>query len=147
MTPILETALEATEAEAEALLALIVDYNEAQGIPSQESGELMLRLKDPGSGALVGGLYAELYYGWLHVRYLAVPPPLRGQGWGTHLLRLAEAHAREQQCSGLWLDTFSFQAPAFYARHGFTCFGRIEDYPRGHARCFFHKRLAPPAAA
>lgn len=141
MTPIIETSLEATEAEAEALLDIIVEANEAAGIPSQESEELIIRLKHPGTGAMIGGLYGELYYGWLHVRYLAVPPGLRGQGLGSRLLGMAEAHARERGCAGLWLDTFSFQAPAFYRRHGFLQFGEIGGYPPGHRRCFFEKRL------
>ena len=142
MTPIIETSLEATEAEAEALLDIIAAANEASGIHSQLSEELILRLRDPDTGAMIGGLYGELYYGWLHIRYLAVPPELRGQGLGSRLLGMAEAHARERACIGLWLDTFSFQAAEFYRRHGFAGFGEIEGYPPGHRRCFFQKRLA-----
>lgn len=142
MTPTIETSLEATEAEAEALLDIIVAYNESKGIDSSFSEELMIRLKHPETGALVGGLYGELYYEWLHVRYLAVPPESRGQGLGSQLLAMAEAHARERGCVGLWLDTFSFQAPDFYRRHGFVGVGEIAGYPRGHRRCFFEKRFA-----
>ena len=152
MTPIFETSLEATEAEAGTLLDIIVAHNEAQGISSEGDGELMIRLKHPDTGALIGGLYAERYYGWLIVRYLAVPSELRGQGLGTRLLGMAEDHAREHSCIGMWLDTFSFQAPAFYRRHGFESFGEIDTYPPGHRRCFFEKRLqaaapTPPAPA
>ncbi len=141
MTPIFETSLEATEAEAEALLDIIVAYNEASGIASRESEELMIRLKHPDTGALIGGLYAELYYGWLHIRYLALPPELRGRGLGARLLGMAEAHARKRHCVGLWLDTFSFQAADFYRRLGFESFGAIEGYPPSHRRCFLQKRL------
>ena len=35
----------------------------------------------------------------------------------------------------------SFQAPDFYSRHGYTEFGRIDDYPPGHARHWFMKRF------
>lgn len=141
MTPIIETSLEATEAEAQALMDIIIDYNEASGIASQDHEELMLKLRHPDTGAMVGGLYAELYYGWLHIRYLALPTELRGQGLGARLLGMAEAHARERRCVGLWLDTFSFQAAGFYRRYGFEGFGEIEGYPPGHRRCFFQKRL------
>ncbi len=141
MTPIFETSLEATEAEAEALLDIIVAYNKATGIRSTESEELVIRLKDPDTGELVGGLYAELYFGWLNVRYLAVPPECRGQGLGSRLLGMAQEHARERNCIGVWLDTFSFQAPEFYRRHGYESFGEIESYPPGHRRCFFQKQL------
>jgi hypothetical protein len=42
---------------------------------------------------------------------------------------------------GIWLDTFDFQAPDFYRGHGFTEFGKLSDYPPGHQRYFFQKRL------
>jgi hypothetical protein len=44
---------------------------------------------------------------------------------------------------GVWLDTFDFQAPEFYRQHGYVEFGHIDDYPPGHKRYFFQKRLAP----
>ena len=40
------------------------------------------------------------------------------------------------------LDTFAFQAPAFYEKQGYTLFGTIEDLPPGHARYFLQKRFA-----
>ena len=49
--------------------------------------------------------------------------------------------AREKECVGIWLDTFSFQAPAFYQKMGYSELGQIVDYPPGHRRHFFQKRL------
>ena len=40
-----------------------------------------------------------------------------------------------------WLDTFEFQARGFYERLGYTCFGRLEDYPPGFARYFMKKTM------
>ena len=57
------------------------------------------------------------------------------------MLAQAEAIARERGCVGIRLDTVSFQAPAFYRRHGYVEFGRIDDYPPGHTRFWFMKRL------
>jgi hypothetical protein len=54
---------------------------------------------------------------------------------------MAEDLAREKNCVGIWLDTFDFQAPDFYRKHGFSEFGQLQDYPPGHQRLFFHKRL------
>jgi ribosomal protein S18 acetylase RimI-like enzyme len=39
--------------------------------------------------------------------------------------------------------TFSFQAPAFYERHGFEVLATIDDHPRGHRNLLMRKRLAP----
>ena len=53
----------------------------------------------------------------------------------------AEALARERALVGLWLDTFSWQAPGFYRSLGFVEIGRIPDHPPGEARIFLAKRL------
>ncbi|MGH8409424.1 MAG: GNAT family N-acetyltransferase, partial [Pseudomonas sp.] len=47
----------------------------------------------------------------------------------------------EKGCAGIWLDTFSFQAPGFYRKLGFSEFGHIAEYPPGHTRHFFQKHL------
>jgi ribosomal protein S18 acetylase RimI-like enzyme len=56
-------------------------------------------------------------------------------------MAMAEDLARERGCVGVWLDTFDFQAPEFYRKHGYEQFGRLDDYPPGHQRLFFQKRL------
>jgi ribosomal protein S18 acetylase RimI-like enzyme len=56
-------------------------------------------------------------------------------------MQRAEDLAREKDCVGIWLDTFSFQAPEFYKKLGFSECGEILDYPLGHKRHFFQKRL------
>jgi ribosomal protein S18 acetylase RimI-like enzyme len=53
----------------------------------------------------------------------------------------AERIAIDRQCEGIWLDTFSFQAPGFYAKLGFERFGLIKDFPPGQSRHFLMKRL------
>ena len=52
----------------------------------------------------------------------------------------AEARALERGCHSAWVDTFSFQAPGFYPKLGYTVFGEL-DYPPGHKRIFLQKRL------
>lgn len=44
-------------------------------------------------------------------------------------------------CHSASVDTFSFQGPQFYPRFGYVVFGTL-DYPPGHTRIFFKKRLA-----
>jgi GNAT superfamily N-acetyltransferase len=92
------------------------------------------------AGAIVAGLDARHYAGWLFVNNLWVERPLRGRGIGRHLLGEAERMAVERGCHSAWLDTFSFQAPKFYRRFGYEVFGTL-DYPPDHRRFFLKKRL------
>jgi GNAT superfamily N-acetyltransferase len=93
------------------------------------------------AGKLRGGLTGEIWADWLHVRVLWLDEPLRRQGLGTRLLAQAEEQARARGCKGVFLETFSFQAPHFYARHGYEVFGQIDEYPGEHAQFFLRKRL------
>lgn len=99
-----------------------------------------LFLRD-GDGEIVGGLLAEIYLGWMYVRILWIADAHRGQGYGAALMRRAEDEARSRGCRAVWLDTFTFQAPGLYAKLGYREFGRLDDYPPGHARHFFMKSL------
>lgn len=97
------------------------------------------------AGRVVGGLWGWSYYGWLYVEMLFVPESLRGRGVGTGVLRAAETAAAARGCRGVWLDTFTFQAPGFYERLGYAVLGTIADYPPGHGRLILTKRLADRA--
>jgi GNAT superfamily N-acetyltransferase len=102
---------------------------------------LRLLVRDEG-GAVAGGLLADVYLRWMFVKILWLDERLRGHGVGAELMRRAEAAAREAGCGGIWLDTFSFQAPEFYRKLGYEEFGRLDDYPPGFSRHFFRKLLA-----
>lgn len=39
------------------------------------------------------------------------------------------------------LDTFDFQAEGFYLKHGYQTIGEIMDFPKGHRRTYFSKKL------
>ena len=96
--------------------------------------------RDP-DGALVGGIYGEIYWDWLHVLALWVAPPFRGQRLGTQLLSRAEVEAIAKGCHGAFLDTFSFQSVSLYTRAGYEIFGSLEHYPGEHSRYFLRKAL------
>jgi ribosomal protein S18 acetylase RimI-like enzyme len=105
--------------------------------------ELPLSIVASAGDAVVGGLNGSTHWGWCYIRQLWVQADWRRQGLGQRLLAEAEARARARRCVGLYVDTFDPHAAAFYERAGFERFGRIEDFPPGHARTFLHKRLTP----
>jgi hypothetical protein len=57
-------------------------------------------------------------------------------------LRQAEDEGRRRGCRAGVLYTISFQAPGFYARHGWRVFGEIPCDPPGTSRVFMTKDLA-----
>jgi GNAT superfamily N-acetyltransferase len=92
-------------------------------------------------GKIVGGLTAETFFGWMFVSLLWVSEPHRGKGWGSSLMQSAEAEARNRGVRNVYLDSFSFQAPAFYAKLGYREFGRLKEFPAGHDRVWMTKAL------
>jgi GNAT superfamily N-acetyltransferase len=95
-------------------------------------------------GEWLGGLTGYIWGGWLHVNFVWVTEALRGQGHGSRLMDAAEAFAAERGAFAATLETHSFQAPDFYTKRGYAVFGRLDDYPLGHAKLFLCKRLDVP---
>ncbi len=90
---------------------------------------------------VVGGVIGELGWGWVHIDLLWISEGLRGRGYGHRLLLRIEDEARQRGAKNVYLDTFSFQAPDFYKRHGYQVFGELQDFPTGHQRYFLQKQL------
>jgi GNAT superfamily N-acetyltransferase len=91
---------------------------------------------------IIGGLLGETAWGWLHVSILWLSEGLRGQGYGSRLLAMAEAEALIRDCHSAHLDTMDFQALPFYQKHGYLVFGQLDDFPIGHSRYFLRKKLS-----
>ena len=91
--------------------------------------------------AVLGGVLGHVWGGWLDLSILWVAEPFRGQGYGAKLLRAAEDEARMQECHGVFLTTFSFQAPGFYEKVGYEVVADIPDYPKGHSYHVLKKML------
>lgn len=88
---------------------------------------------------IVGGLLGETFWDWCHIDILWVDHAFRRQGLGRQLLQTAEAEALSRGCIGMYVDTLSFQAPDFYPEHGYTVWGKLDNFPAGHERIFFQK--------
>ncbi|WP_263263471.1 GNAT family N-acetyltransferase [Pseudomonas sp. RIT-PI-S] len=126
-------------ADYEAILLPLQAYNNAQAEPSEVEKTAFLVIDE--AGVTQGGLWARVAARWLFVELLVVPEAARGQGIGSQLMDSAQTLAQQKGCVGIWLDTFSFQAPDFYRRLGFEVFGELKDYPPGHSRFYMQKRF------
>jgi GNAT superfamily N-acetyltransferase len=128
-----------SDADRDAVIAPLRAYNIAQGgDPRIRSVAILLTGEH---GVHVGGLWGKCAYDWLFVELLAVPEEHRGGGYGRKLMSEAESIARANDCIGVWLDTYEFQARGFYEKLGFEVFGEMEDHPIGQRRFFLRKRF------
>ena len=94
-------------------------------------------------GAIIAGLVGWTWGGCVEIEYLWVHKHRRGQGYGTRLLAAAEDEARKRGCQQALLITYSFQAPEFYTKMGYTVYAEFNDCPKGHRKYFLTKLLAP----
>jgi GNAT superfamily N-acetyltransferase len=102
---------------------------------------LAITALDPETGELAGGLLGRTSLGLFFLDLFYLPERLRRNGTGSAMLRMAETEAICRGCRAAMLVTVNFQAPDFYARHGWEEFGRIASAP-GVERIFMRKALS-----
>ena len=118
---------------------LIRSYNCSKR-EAAESEPLNLYVEDD-SGELMAGLVAETFGNWLEIEYLFVKEDLRGQGIGSQLLQQAESEAKKRHCRYVFVNTYQFQAPDFYKKHGYEEVFTLKDYPYTGQRHYYQKDL------
>nr|WP_212633544.1 GNAT family N-acetyltransferase [Serratia marcescens] len=102
---------------------------------------LVVVVKDPDSGDVLGGITGRSSLGLLFLDLFYLPEALRGAGLGSELLRRFEQEGRRRGCLSAVLYTISFQAPDFYQRHGWQRMGEVPCLPPGTSRIFMSKTL------
>ncbi len=127
-----------TAAEIEFLEDRLYEHNAAQ--TGQTDGQLFAFFIRDEQGEIVAGITGWTWARACEIRQLWVDPARRGQGHGAALLASAEVEARARGCRVIQVMSYSFQAPTFYEKHGYTQFGRLDDFPPGHQNCFLVKR-------
>lgn len=136
-------ALDVTDAPEPDEVALVerelTAFNAARAIP-YDTRPLCVFARGP-DGRALGGATGYTRWGWLYVDCLWLPEAERRGGLGTRVLRAAEDEARARGCRRARLYTYSFQAEGFYARHGYTVFGALDDYPPGHRQVWMRRDL------
>jgi len=133
------TSIEPTPQDVEYLEDRIYEHNAS--VTGIADGQLLAFLLRDDSGRIVAGICGNTWGGGCEIRQFWVEESQRRRGLGTRLLRAAEQEARRRGCTQMLLMTFSFQAPAFYARNGFEVLATIADHPRGHRNFLMRRRL------
>ncbi len=139
-TPELVVSSQPAPSEVQYLEDRLYEFNSAStGITDGQWLSIFVRDDD---GRIVAGICGNTWGGCAEIRQFWVEETRRTQGLGTKLLEAAEQEARRRGCRQMLLMTFSFQAPAFYARHGFEVVAVVDDHPRGHKNLLMRKRFS-----
>ena len=117
----------------------LLKYN-LERLEDQSPKDLGVYMRDE-AGNIVAGLTGTTHGNWLMIKFLWVSESLRGKNIGSEILKQAEATAKTRGCKFAFLDTFSFQAPLFYQKHGYQEVFAQEDYPLTGKRHYFTKSL------
>jgi N-acetylglutamate synthase-like GNAT family acetyltransferase len=94
------------------------------------------------AGEVVAAAAGYTWGGICEVKTLWVRPDRRQAGLGSALMAQAIEEARARGCRLIFLTTYDFQAPDFYARLGFECIATIPDKPLGHVEHIMRRTLS-----
>lgn len=90
---------------------------------------------------IIAGISGYTWGGCCEIAFLWVHPDYRKMEYGRKLLKTAETEAINRNCHLVVLNSYSFQAPDFYQKLGYTISGVDEDHPIGHRSYHLQKRL------
>jgi GNAT superfamily N-acetyltransferase len=121
---------------------LVDDGLEAHNAPSLTGVRALACMAHDGQGQVLGGALGRTWGECAELQQLWVQPERRGQGLGEALMGRFEAAAAKRGVQRVYLTTFSFQAPAFYARLGYVEQARIEGFGGGHVKYLFLRELS-----
>lgn len=135
-------------AAAEAIAAVDAGLDE-YNIASAPLGDVRTLhvIADGPNGTVVGGAIGRTWGHCCELQQLWVSPDLRSNGLGSQLMDAFEQEAKNRGCLMVYLDTFSFQAPAFYQGRGYREVLRTEGFTGGIAKLTMHKSLNAPVEA
>ncbi|MEU9110008.1 GNAT family N-acetyltransferase [Streptomyces xanthophaeus] len=128
------------DAELDARLSKELDAFNLAATAAHVQSEFTVRITDAG-GELVAGLSGWSWGDRAGIEMTWVREDSRGGGWGGKLLAAAEEEARRRGCASIVVSSFTFQAPEFYARHGYEETVRVPGFPGGHEDVYFLKQL------
>jgi len=115
-------------------------YNHAAA-PLHEVQTLASFARDD-EGRVIGGALGRRWGRCAEIQQLWVADGQRGRGVGSGLVQAFEAAAQQHGCTHFYLETLSFQAPAFYARLGYRTAYLHDVYPHGVVKHLMLKLIA-----
>jgi ribosomal protein S18 acetylase RimI-like enzyme len=117
----------------------LYEFNSLQ--TGQGDGELFAFFIRNDNQEIMGGISGWTWANACKIQSLWVHPAWRRNGCGSDLLEAAEKEARERDCRVILVESYSFQAPAFYQKHGYELIWQLYDFPPGYHYCYLVKRI------
>lgn len=117
-------------ADAAAVVEHGLEAFNQQAAPLHEVQLISCIVRDE-AGRVVGGALGRWWGRLCELQQLWVDAPCRGQGLGAQLVKAFERHAADKGCTSFYLETLSFQAPAFYQGLGYRVAFERAQYPHG----------------
>lgn len=90
---------------------------------------------------IVGGCGGDNMYGCFYIGQLWVTESLRGQGYGTQLMKVAENYAIECGCHFIAVNTMDWEALDFYKKLGFYVEFERKGFDKNSIFYFLRKDL------
>jgi len=127
-----------SQSDIDVIKESLIAFNES--IVGVRAKQFSVFLKND-SGKVFGGILAFLDKESVYIDLLWIEEHLRKQGYGKKLLDTAEQEAIKKGCLFSTLDTYDFQAEAFYLKNGYERMGEIKNYWLDHTKIFLRKNL------
>lgn len=122
---------------------IIVDgmlaYHASKGHP-RKSEVFSIIMRDK-SDRVLGGVIVSFLWNAMEIQTLWVDEHLRDKGYGSKLMKMVEKEAIKRGCTIVYTNTFSWQAPEFYSKLGYTLYGKLDNFPEGNSLSYFYKHL------
>jgi ribosomal protein S18 acetylase RimI-like enzyme len=127
-----------TDEDKARVIAGFAAYAEGHDVPPRVRKAFVYR---DGAGLCIACLEMQIAGKQGYIKTLWVDDKHRAQGLAKALMQEAEDFAHSEGFAMLFVDTFAFQAPAFYKKCGFSQIAEVPDYIAGHSRVFLRKML------
>ena len=112
--------------DSQTMSANLRDFNieQSKGLSTKPETSINLTLKSE-IGEVVGGIRSRAFYQSLTIDFLWIDERFRRIGYGKDLMLKVEGLAKEEGCISANTMTYSFQAPHFYEKLGYTYWNGI----------------------
>ncbi len=128
-----------TDRDMEVMVDGMLAYHASKGHP-RKVDKYSITIKDE-EGKLVGCVMVSFLWNGMEIGTLWVDETKRGQGLGTKLMAMAEDEGKRRGATFAYTNTFTWQAPGFYEKLGYTLYGKLEDFPAGNELSYYRKDL------